>query len=768
MAKGSLRVNGIIVDTDGEIKASTGDSIVIREDDGSAVITVDTAGKVGINTTAPGAQFDIRGPAGTGTAPAGVLRLSTAETSVVDADQLGRIEFIAPLEAGGTDAILVGASIYAEADDTFAADNNATELVFATGASEAAAEKMRITSDGKVGINTATPIALLHVEGSSSGIAALHAAAADLLVENSGAAGISINASGTDGCNIFFGDSGNASDGRITFLNTVSAMSFHTNSGAERMRIDNAGNVGIGTTAPSSALHISAADVAGSGTSNAQLHIRDTAAFSAAQNAGIAFEAEWQNGSFTQIAAINASRDSTSTGQYGGHLKFNIRTHGANVSEAMRILSDGKVGIGTTAPGALLHVIGNNDSTSDATAGRVIVIGNSDTTNDNYSSLLFRDGGGQDVALVGAKNTNQSTNQGDLVFWTRVGSGSITQKMVIKSDGKVGIGTTAPTNVLHIAQADTSSTYISFTNSTTGHAGTDGFFIGVNGGGTAPVNLWNLENTAMRFATNDTQRMTILGNGKVGIGTSAPNTHLEVSDGVPTFRLNSTEGNVGDTDILGEISWKSADSNRTGDPIAYIRAVSENATGSATALTFGTGFDSNNASERMRIKNSGNVGIGTTNPATALTVSGAFGGDTNFLSIISTGTVLHRNLYFTNTHLYFYNGTNNPYLSGTGAWTDASDENIKKNIEDIDYGLETINTLKPRKFKHKADDVEDIGFIAQEVELIVPEVVAGGPDESAGKGLAYGRLTSILTKAVQELSAKNDALEAKVKALEDA
>ena len=582
-------------------------------DEGTIYVNT-SADTVGIGTTSPGSKFDVQGTmqvgvndtghdvkffgatAGAylewdesadelelrgGAATPGKLLLSTAETTVVDGNEIGRINFQAPLDSAGTDAILVGASIYAEADATFSASVNATELVFATGASEAAAEKMRITSDG---------------------------------------------------------------------------------------------NVGIGTTAPSSALHISAADVASSGTSNAQLHIRDTAAFSAAQNAGIAFEAEWQNGSFTQIAAINASRDSTSTGQYGGHLKFNIRTHGANVSEAMRILSD----------------------------------------------------------------------------------------------GKVGIGTTAPTNVLHIAQADTSSTYISFTNSTTGHAGTDGFFIGVNGGGTAPVNLWNLENTAMRFATNDTQRMTILGNGKVGIGTSAPNTHLEVSDGVPTFRLNSTEGNVGDTDILGEISWKSADANRTGDPIAYIRALSENATGSATGLAFGTGFDSNNASERMRIKNSGNVGIGTTNPATALTVSGAFGGDTNFLSIISTGTVLHRNLYFTNTHLYFYNGTNNPYLSGTGAWTDASDENIKKNIEDIDYGLETINTLKPRKFKHKADDVEDIGFIAQEVELIVPEVVAGGPDESAGKGLAYGRLTSILTKAVQELSAKNDALEAKVKALEDA
>ena len=157
MAKGSLRVNGIIVDTDGEIKASTGDSIVIREDDGSAVITVDTSGNVGINTTAPGAQFDIRGSAGTGAASASVLRMSTAETTIVDGDVLGMIQFIAPLEASGTDAIQIAACIQAEADDTFAADNNAAELVFKTAASEAATEKMRITSDGKIGIGSSSP-----------------------------------------------------------------------------------------------------------------------------------------------------------------------------------------------------------------------------------------------------------------------------------------------------------------------------------------------------------------------------------------------------------------------------------------------------------------------------------------------------------------------------------------------------------------------------------------------------------------------------------
>ena len=90
-----------------------------------------------------------RGPAGTGTATAGVLKLNTSELAVVDADQLGRIDFSAPLETGA-DALLVGASIYAEADATFSATVNSTDLVFATGDSAVASEKLRIDSTGQV------------------------------------------------------------------------------------------------------------------------------------------------------------------------------------------------------------------------------------------------------------------------------------------------------------------------------------------------------------------------------------------------------------------------------------------------------------------------------------------------------------------------------------------------------------------------------------------------------------------------------------------
>jgi hypothetical protein len=90
-----------------------------------------------------------RGPAGTGTLTAGVLKLTTAELTVDDTDQLGRIDFSAPLETGA-DALLVGASIYAEADAAFSATVNSTDLVFATGDSATASEKLRIDSTGQV------------------------------------------------------------------------------------------------------------------------------------------------------------------------------------------------------------------------------------------------------------------------------------------------------------------------------------------------------------------------------------------------------------------------------------------------------------------------------------------------------------------------------------------------------------------------------------------------------------------------------------------
>ena len=96
------------------------------------------------------------------TTSAGRIVLQTNQAAVADGDRIGQIDFQASNETG-SDALLVSASIWAEADDTFDATGNETELVFATGASELAAEKVRITSDGKVGIGTSVPVTALTV-----------------------------------------------------------------------------------------------------------------------------------------------------------------------------------------------------------------------------------------------------------------------------------------------------------------------------------------------------------------------------------------------------------------------------------------------------------------------------------------------------------------------------------------------------------------------------------------------------------------------------
>ncbi len=87
-----------------------------------------------------------------------LLTLQTSATAVTDDSVLGALQFQAPNEASGTDAITVAASIVAEADNTFAADNNQTDMVFKLGSSEAATEKMRLTHEGDLTVSTSFTI----------------------------------------------------------------------------------------------------------------------------------------------------------------------------------------------------------------------------------------------------------------------------------------------------------------------------------------------------------------------------------------------------------------------------------------------------------------------------------------------------------------------------------------------------------------------------------------------------------------------------------
>ena len=137
---------------------------------------------------------------------------------------------------------------------------------------------------------------------------------------------------------------------------------------------------------------------------------------------------------------------------------------------------------------------------------------------------------------------------------------------------------------------------------------------------------------------------------------------------------------------------------------------------------------------------------------------------------LGNSTSSYRRMYWngSNTDMRFWNGANEGVINDSGNFVGASDEKLKKDIADIVYGIDVVKALKPRKYKMKDTDKEQVGFIAQEVEAHVPEVITTGtnPNGVEQKGLSYGQLTSVLTKALQEAVAKIETLVAKVTALE--
>ena len=126
---------------------------------------------------------------------------------------------------------------------------------------------------------------------------------------------------------------------------------------------------------------------------------------------------------------------------------------------------------------------------------------------------------------------------------------------------------------------------------------------------------------------------------------------------------------------------------------------------------------------------------------------------------------------------------------GGSGWTDASDERLKTSIVEIESAVDKLNTLQAVNFKWKYGSEErqaknNLGLLAQEVYKVFPEAVdyhdpekfklidhptiEGTKQAQEAWGIDKSKLIPVLVKAVQELSSKNEALEARVKALEDA
>ena len=178
------------------------------------------------------------------------------------------------------------------------------------------------------------------------------------------------------------------------------------------------------------------------------------------------------------------------------------------------------------------------------------------------------------------------------------------------------------------------------------------------------------------------------------------------------------------------------------------------------------------------------VAIGGSGPASILNVSGD---DANFIGrFYNDGNNTNREGIFVQTGTDDGSGTNNFFtaydgdgsatgrlstVSGTFQLVDTSDERLKQDIVDTTVnGITSINAMKVRDFAYKKNPTQTIkaGFVAQELQTVFSDAVSYS-DNDSDKILSVSRerLVPVLVKAVQELSAKNDALEARIKKLED-
>ena len=140
---------------------------------------------------------------------------------------------------------------------------------------------------------------------------------------------------------------------------------------------------------------------------------------------------------------------------------------------------------------------------------------------------------------------------------------------------------------------------------------------------------------------------------------------------------------------------------------------------------------------------------------------------TYFYSRVSDGSTTGRRFLFTQGNTLAFACEASRYVTFYNGHGNSSDRLFKKNIEDSSYGLEEVNSLKPRRFYWKDETkskVKQIGFIAQELEEILPEAVRG---HEGNKSIMDNSLIPVLTKAIQELSQQVTDLKAEVESLKE-
>jgi len=380
----------------------------------------------------------------------------------------------------------------------------------------------------------------------------------------------------------------------------------------ELMRVDGAtGNVGIGTTLPTEKLHVqgTAPKIKLHNTSGFETYIE---AYTGSGYSGININRDFFINGYNGKTLWSAQGGLSIASQYfyGGYVNFRRRGGTTDLAQiglengSNTYFNTGNFGIGTTAPSAKLEVV------PAALNQNILSLKNVyGTTGFDFTHVTSP---GEGLMMSAGQNTNLfiKTLANGADEGIKFLNSSDTELLTILKDGNVGIGTTAPARKLHI-HADTGTAYLQLTQASTGIGSNDGFQISM---GASQVNLINRENGNIVFETNNTEKLRITSAGKVGIGTTAPTEKLHVSGNIRLGLLGS-QGYY--------LSWGQNEVSSSGDFARIYGIRTDGAGNQAGHLVFQTKapLSGNTPSERLRITDVGNVGIGTTTPSSLLTIN---------------------------------------------------------------------------------------------------------------------------------------------------
>ena len=558
--------------------------------------------------------------------------------------------------------------------------------------------------------------------------------------------------------------------GKISGTPTQSLL-FYTG-GAEKMRLDASGNLGVGGT-------------------NAAAYGKFLV-----EGTGNLINANATSGAATfQLYEQGAGRFGIVTLDGTAGAKFTL----AGV-EKMRLDALGNLGLGTSTPnGGKLHVEFDTSTVYDGTAnqaGGLFVNNLYHEALNTFSQIRLGVSGGSGASAVRLVAIEPGQARSDFAVVLRDGSNFGEKLRIVGENGNVGIGTSTPTSKVSINDPGTG---LSFSNAASGN-----FNIGLLAGtGTADAYVYQRANANMILGTNNTERIRITSGGNVGIKNTSPGASLEVNavgggiGGYTGFKLKYGTASVlsyyvgqvtaGNGVFTGTGQYRNSGQWQTEGTAAS--TITYNAGGEITFFT-DAGLTANtdyNQTERMRLTSAGALLVGRTSSLTGVhTIQADEGGGGSAVLTVynqnlsnsspAINTIKNSSTTTSDARFvqFYADGGTVPMggIVGNGAsnvqFAAISDIREKENIKSISGSLDKISKLNPVEFDwKKSGEHIKAGFIAQEVEEIFPEYVVeniSNEGEEERKGLTGGMTSGIvphLVKAIQELKAEIELLKNK-------